>query len=206
MKLFRAKMKIHALLLLSLLAGGTAVALEQPDYKVLQTNKNYEIRAYKPFNVAEVDVDGNLKNAGNRAFRLLARYIFGDNEPGEKMNMTAPVTSEPINGSAHEGDDEYTYAFVMERKYTMDSLPQPNDPRVRFSEKPARILAVRRYSGTWSEENYQQNVNALIEALGTDGFEVKGTPIFARYDAPFKPWFMRRNEIMIEIEWENPDQ
>lgn len=112
------------------------------------------------------------------------------------MNMTAPVTSTPA-----DDDSRVTYAFVMERKYTMDSLPAPTDPRIRIVERPARIMAVRRYSGGWSEKRYRENETALLDALQADRIEATGIPVFARYNAPFTPWFLRRNEVMIEIDW-----
>ena len=90
----------------------------------------------------------------------------------------------------------------MEDKYTMDTLPAPLDPRIRIREKPGRIVAVRRYSGGWSEANYQKNEAALVQALRTDRVEMTSEPLLARYNGPFTPWFLRRNEILIEVRWE----
>ena len=188
------------------------MAIEEPSYQVLLQTKHYEIRRYESYIVAEVDVAGDMGSSGNRAFRILAGYIFGNNEPGEKMAMTAPVESQekprgekmemtaPVLSEAPEpGETVYTYAFVMEAKYTLDTLPAPLDPQIRIYEKPARTLAVRRYSGVWSEANYRENEAALLRALATDRVTTIGNPVFARYNAPFTPWFMRRNEIQIEI-------
>ena len=140
---------------------------------------------------------GDMRRAGNSAFRVLAAYIFGENEPGEKMAMTAPVASEPLPDSS-----AYTYAFVMERKYDMDSLPKPIDPRIRLVEKSARVLAVRRYSGSWSATTDREQRAALVAALEADKIATRGEPIMARYDSPWTPGFMRRNEVMIEVDWE----
>ena len=191
------------------------MAIEEPDYEVLLTTKHYEVRRYQPYIVAEVDVEGDMGSAGNKAFRILAGYIFGKNEPGEKMAMTAPVESQEkaagekmamtapvLSDTPDPGRSEYTYAFVMEAKYTLDTLPAPLDPRIRISEKPARVVAVRRYSGRWSEGNYNKHETALLEALETDRVQTMGEPILARYNGPFIPWFMRRNEIQIEVAWE----
>ena len=171
------------------------MALEEPDYKVLESTRDYEIRAYAPYIVAEVDVDAGAKEAGNRAFRVLAGYIFGDNDEQQKMKMTAPVSSE----DRPEGG--YTYAFVMERKYSMESLPKPADPRIRLVQKPAQVVAAHRYSGRWNEANYEKHNRALREALAEDGIDISGDPMLARYNSPFTPWFLRRNEILIEIDW-----
>jgi hypothetical protein len=187
-----------------------AMALEEPDFEVLLETEDYEVRRYQSYIVAEVDLDGDFKAAGNDAFRILADYIFGNNEPGEKMKMTAPVESRegmrmnmtaPVTSTPADDDSRVTYAFVMERKYTMDSLPAPTDPRIRIVERPARIMAVRRYSGGWSEKRYRENETALLDALQADRIEATGIPVFARYNAPFTPWFLRRNEVMIEIDW-----
>ncbi len=174
------------------------MATEEPAYDVLLETKHYDVRRYEPYIVAEVDVDDDFRRAGNSAFRILAGYIFGDNEPQKKMNMTAPVES-------GAGDSPYTYSFVMERKYTMDTLPQPTNPGIRLVQRPERVMAVHRYSGSWSEKRYKEHEKVLLDALATDRVKTKGSPIFARYNAPFTPWFFRRNEIMIEVEWSEQD-
>ena len=174
------------------------MATEEPAYEVLLETKHYDVRRYEPYIVATVDVDDDFKGAGNSAFRVLAGYIFGDNEPQQKMNMTAPVESEDRNGP-------FTYSFVMERKYTMATLPEPTNPDIRLVQRPERVMAVHRYSGTWSEERYAEHEKILLEALAIDRVRTKGAPVFARYNAPFTPWFLRRNEIMIEIEWQEQE-
>ena len=192
--------RLWLLLLLLTLPGQRAMAIEEPAYEVLLETKHYEIRRYEPYIVAEVDVDADFKRAGNSAFQVLAGYIFGDNEPQRKMEMTAPVTSQST-----DSEDSFTYAFVMERKYTMATLPKPNNPDVRLVRRPGGVMAVHRYSGSWSEERYETHEKVLLDALATDRVETTGSPVFARYNAPFTPWFLRRNEIMIEVEWNAPD-
>jgi hypothetical protein len=190
-----------------------AMALEEPDYTVVESTDSYEIRHYPPYLVAEVDVRGDLDDAGNAAFRILAGYIFGDNQAAAKMNMTAPVESTPNAASekmamtapvtAVSSDaGSTTFAFVMERKYTMDTLPVPNDERVRIREMPERMIAVRRYSGRWTEQRYEENLAALQDALAASGLETEGAPILARYNSPFSLPIFRRNEVMLEVLWE----
>jgi hypothetical protein len=93
----------------------------------------------------------------------------------------------------------------MERKYTMETLPEPTNPDIRLVQRPARVMAVHRYSGGWSEGRYEQHERILLDALATDRVEVTGTPVFARYNAPFTPWFLRRNEVMVEVDWESSE-
>ena len=190
--------KLLPLLLIVTFPGSPVMATEEPAYEVLLETKYYEVRRYEPYIVAEVDVDDSFKRAGNSAFRVLAGYIFGDNEPQQKMNMTAPVESGESGGA-------FTYSFVMESKYTMETLPKPTDPGIRLVERHERIMAAHRYSGTWSEERYQDHETILLDALATDRVQTRGAPVFARYNAPFTPWFLRRNEILVEIEWKEAD-
>ena len=201
-------------LFLLTISVGPAMALEEPTYQVLLETKHYEVRRYEPCIVAEVDVDEDFKRAGNSAFRVLAGYIFGKNVAQQKMNMTAPVESAggermnmtaPVTSQAGDGDGPYTYAFVMERKYTMETLPKPTNPDIRIVERPERIMAVHGYSGSWSEDRYREHQKILLDALATDRVETIGLPVFARYNSPVTPWFLRRNEIMIEIRWEATD-
>ena len=214
MRLNRAVSGAASILLLLLISGGNAVAIEEPEFKVVDSRDTYEIRRYSPYIVAETVVDGNFKDAGNTAFRILAGYIFGDNSSSEKMNMTAPVESRPSDDGvkmnmtapvtsqrADEDSDRYVYRFVMERKYTLDTLPAPNDPRVNIRKVEARTVAVNRYSGTWSQSNYDQHEAELLAALKEDGIETVGDPMLARYNGPFTPWFLRRNDVIIEIAW-----
>mgnify|MGYP001821550179 CR=1 FL=1 len=194
------------------LTGENAMAIEEPGYEVLASTDDYEVRRYDAYIIAETDVEGTYKTAGNKAFRILAGYIFGDNQASEKMAMTAPVGSRPADDGVkmkmtapvtstpgNEDTGSYTYSFVMEKKYSLETLPVPNDPRVRLRVVPERTVAVHRYSGTWSEDNYLEHERLLLDALADDGISTRGAPISARYNAPFTPWFMRRNEVMIEV-------
>ena len=206
--------RLYPAVLVLLLAIQPAMAIEEPAFETLVTADDYEIRRYEPYIVAEVDIDGDMKRSGNDAFRILAAYIFGKNEPGEKMAMTAPVTTRPagegqrmnmtapvLSGPTEDASETYTYAFVMESRFSMDSLPKPIDPRIRLVEIPAKHVAARRYSGSWSEKNFLKNKDALLAALQDDGVVLSGEPWLARYNSPFTPWFLRRNEVLVEIEW-----
>ncbi|MDH3199399.1 MAG: heme-binding protein [Myxococcales bacterium] len=201
------------LIIALLLVGGAAVflvigggvAYETPNYEVVEEIGAVEIREYAPYLVAETAVEGDLENAGNIGFRILASYIFGDNQGERKIAMTAPVSQERGAGSKiamtapvtqERADDRFTIQFAMPSKYTLETLPKPNDPRIEIREVPARKFAAIRYSGTWSRKNYEKHLARLREALAANGYEAMGEPIWARYDPPFKPWFLRRNEIL----------
>jgi hypothetical protein len=174
-----------------LLTGSLAMALEEPNYEVVAEIDDVEIRRYEPYIVAEVDVPD-----GNSGFRALAGYIFGDNDRGEKMEMTAPVESRE---SAIP--DQYTYSFVVERKYSIDTLPRPENDEIRLLERPERIVAVRRFSGRWTDKNFRRHLDELVQALEEEGIKPAGAPEQARYNSPFTPSFLRRNEVIIPVEW-----
>lgn len=181
------------------------MAYESPTYRVVDRFGEIEIREYESYLVAETTVDGDLEGAGNRGFRVLAKYIFGDNQGKRKIAMTAPVSQEVAEGSKismtapvtqEKSGDKYTIRFMMPAEYSREELPEPNDPRIAIREIPARSFAAVRYSGTWSKRNYQKHLDQLIATLAAEGYQSVGAPIWARYNPPFMPWFLRRNEIL----------
>ncbi len=201
-----------ALVVLQTLVASMAHALEEPAYTVEQQTDAYELRRYDPYLVAQTTVDGSFRSAGNEAFRILAGYIFGDNVPAQKMAMTAPVVSQTaregakmamtapvLSAGTRDGENAYVYQFVMERKYTMDTLPTPVDERVTLLEVPERLVAAHRFSGTWSEKRIAEHTDELLATLRADGYTVVGEPALARYNGPMTPWFLRRNEILVEV-------
>lgn len=194
--------------------GGEDVAYESPDYRVTSKLGAIEIRKYEPYMVAETTVDASLDDAGNQGFRILAKYIFGDNRGSQKIAMTAPVAQEKTEGTKiamttpvtqERTGDRYTVRFMMPSELTREELPAPNDERIAIREMPARTVAAIRYSGTWSKRNYEKHLGALYEALRAEGFEPTGEPTWARYNPPFTPWFMRRNEILTAFQEATPD-
>ncbi len=188
--------------------GGAGVAYESPDYRVTETLGGVEIREYAPYLVAETTVDGTIESAGNEGFRRLAKYIFGGNRGAAKVAMTTPVVQEKAAGTKiamtapvtqSQSGDQFVVRFMMPSQYSKDTLPEPNDARVAIEEVPARTLAAIRYSGTWSKRNYEKNLATLQSELRSAGLEPIGEPLWARYNPPFTPWFMRRNEILTEF-------
>ena len=187
------------------LLGDFGVAYESPNYEVTEKIGEVEIRQYAPYLVAETRVDGSLEDAGNQGFRILAKYIFGDNRGKQKIAMTAPVSQEKTDGikiamtapvTQTRAGEQFTIQFMMPSEHSLETLPEPNDSRIEIREMPGRRLAAIRYSGRWSEKNYEENLKGLLETLSREGYEPEGQPVWARYDPPFKPWFMRRNEIL----------
>lgn len=192
------------------LVSSSSMAIEEPKFSIEATHDSYEIRVYQPMIVAETQISATFDDAGNQAFRILADYIFGNNTSRTKIDMTAPVnqvqnqaTSEKIDMTAPVSqtsvENGFLIQFTMPSRFTMETLPRPNDPRVQIRELPSKRVAVLKYSGSWSEKRFQRKREEFVTALAKDGVQTIGNPSFARYNSPFQLWFLRRNEIWIEI-------
>jgi SOUL heme-binding protein len=196
-----------------LLTSTPANALEQPKYSVLQSNNVYEIRKYEPYIVAEVVVPGPESEAGNQAFRLLGGYIFGKNKGERKLEMTAPVVQTPVATTSSSTKIEMTapvvqtpttngflVQFMMPSAFTLATLPEPLDAKVKLREVAGKTVAAHQYSGTWSQNNYDEHLNILKNALAKDSIKTQGEPLYSRYNGPMTPWFLRKNEIWFTIQ------
>ncbi|WP_199873113.1 heme-binding protein [Ideonella sp. A 288] len=186
-------------------------AIEEPDFEVLRRVGDVEVRQYAPYIVAEVFIpgpaDGAVSDAGNAAFPILAGYIFGKNKGARTFAMTAPVTqtpvpvrlpmTAPVTQSAAAGG--HLVQFVLPKGLALADAPEPVDERVRLREVPARRLAAITYSGFWSVANDREHLDKLTDALRAANLAWTGEPVYSRYNAPFTPWFLRRNEIWLTL-------
>jgi effector-binding domain-containing protein len=185
----------------------STMAIEQAKYNVIKTDNQFEIREYESHILAETFVTGDMDEAGKQAFRRLFRYISGNNQSRQQVEMTAPVSQQPagekIQMTAPVGqrpDNTGWYvSFMMPDKFSIQSLPIPEDSTISLREIPQHQIAAVRYSGTWSERRYLQHKSELIEWINETGLTPIGPPTWARYNSPFTPWFLRRNEILIPI-------
>jgi hypothetical protein len=182
-------------------------AIEEPEYQVVREFAGIEVRQYSAYTVAEVVVAGPAGEAGNQAFPILAGYIFGKNKGERKFAMTAPVTqtavpvklqmTAPVAQTTVPGG--FLVQFVLPKGVTAATAPEPLDPRVQLREVLPSQVAVIRYSGFWSESNYSEHLTKLQAALRAADLAWTGDPVYSRYNAPFTPWFMRRNEIWLHL-------
>ncbi len=184
------------------------MATEEAKYNVVKKDEAFELRDYALHIVAETVVDGDINDASSKAFGKLFGYISGKNQSRNKVAMTAPVSQAPaaekIAMTAPVGQqsvgNKWAVSFMMPASYTMQTLPKPDDSSVILREVPARRVASIRYSGLWSEARYLEHKLQLEAWIRKSKLKPSGEASWARYDPPFKPWFMRRNEILIPVE------
>ena len=205
------RLSIFILIVTSIFAvslAGETMALDRPKYRVVEQEGNFELRQYEPYLVAETMVEGDFDTVGNEGFRRLFDYISGKNRKQQSISMTAPVSqkteSEKISMTAPVNQvrvgEKYRITFVMPTKYTMETLPEPLDDRVKLKAVPGQLIAAFRYSGTWSKDRYEEKKIRLQALMRQKNLKPAGEPIFARYNPPFMPWFLRRNEVLIPVE------
>jgi hypothetical protein len=170
--------------------------VEQLEYTVKERIEDIEIRLYPEHVIAVVEGMGD-----NTAFNHLFSYIAGENVSKEKIKMTAPVvSSQKIDMTAPVISSPAFMAFVLPTQFTFDNAPEPTDPKVHLVKKESRLAAVLRFRGRAGENQVQMKTNVLLSGLKKNNRKVKGEPFLMRYNPPFIPGFLRRNEIGIDIE------
>ncbi|MFF5171507.1 SOUL family heme-binding protein [Micromonospora sp. NPDC000089] len=183
---------------------------EQQPYRVVARHPGFELRRYPAYLVAELRMTGDLVGAGNEAFRPLASYISGANRSRRRVAMTAPVVQEPAGPETiamtapvvqEEGDrpGSWLVRFVLPAALTAATAPEPTDPRITVRECPGELAAAMRFSGRWSEKAFGERATALGRAVTDAGLQPAGAIRYARFDPPWKPWFLRRNEVVLPV-------
>ena len=215
MSFYRLKVLIVSIvMLLAIFNAGCSVfgirKSETPKYEVIFKAGNKEIRYYESYIVAKTTVKGEFKEAQGTAFRILASYIFGDNEKKQEIAMTAPVVQKqtaeseklPMTAPVTQSPSEegWVMTFMMPSAYKMDDLPTPKDKRVSLEKVPARYVAALRYTWYGSKSHNERKANELQEWLASlKEYEPISSPMYAGYDPPWTLPFFRRNEMMIDI-------
>ena len=186
--------------------------IEEPAYTVLEKKDGYEIREYAPYIMAKTTVTGNYDEATNKGFRIIADYIFGNNTKKESIAMTTPVLESKAEASSEKismttpvletagENNERTIAFVLPSKYTLETLPTPNNNAVTFMEVPARKVAVLRFTWYASASRMEAKKALLENYLTRDNITTAGEPETARYNPPLSMPLMLRNEVLIPVE------
>ena len=187
--------------ILAMLAVAAGVAwwvvirgVETPDYQVVIQDGALELRDYPPLRIAEVTRSGDRETALRSGFRPLAAYIFAREREGERIAMTAPVTQTPRDESA------WRVAFIMPKQYSLEDLPAPTDGDLVVREMPAQRMAAIRFSGRADQAAIEAQEAILGDWLDTQQLMPIAAPIYAYYDDPLTPGFLRRNEILIPVQ------
>jgi hypothetical protein len=167
--------------------------VETVSYEVVKKLDGVEIRKYPKMIVARVD------GYGDGGFNMLFQFISGQNKQKSKVAMTAPVVSEKIAMTAPGLPSEGSIAFVMPESYTPETIPWPTDERIKIVESPPRSLAVLRFSGRWGGKAFEKRTKEMLNDLKKAGIVTRGEAFGMRYNPPFMPWFLRRNEVAIEV-------
>ena len=169
--------------------------VETPSFEVAGQINEVEMCLYPKLILATVSGDDS-----STPFRVLFEYISGSNSGGSKISMTAPViTPERMEMTEPVISEGGSMSFIVPSKYNMESIPAPNDERVRIHELQERKIAVIRFRGWARDKSVEKQKVRLISVLRGKGVETVGEPFLMRYNAPWTPGFMRRNEIAIEI-------
>jgi hypothetical protein len=207
---FRRIMRRLLLGLLLCLAfmGAPAMAIEEPKFSVSLREGAFEIRDYQPAIAAEVTVAGDRSAAANQGFRLLAGYIFGGNTRRQTIDMTAPVAQQrasekiamtaPVTQTPSEG--AWTIRFTMPAGYTLETLPKPDDARITLRKIAPARFAVLRFSGYATSGSVETRTAELLAWVKGRHLRTVGPVSLAQYDPPWTLWFLRRNEVMIQLE------
>jgi len=192
--------------------SGIAVATEEPKFSLLEKDHSFELRLYESKIIAEVEVDGDMSAASRKGFRQIADFIFGNNTAqsgkSEKISMTAPVAIKPASEKiamtapvgVQQSEKGWKVSFVMPSQYTLETLPKPNNPQISIKQLPAKKFALIRFSGLVDEEKMQAKSAELNQWITMKKLNPVGIPELARYNPPWTLPFLRRNELMVEVE------
>lgn len=187
-------------------------SVEKPVYKVLSVRDGYEIREYAAYIKAETVVTGTYDEATSQGFRVIADYIFGNNVTKEKVSMTSPVLESPAPGVSEKiamtspvletsiGNATRTIAFILPAKYTLATLPQPNNTAVTLTAVPVRKVAALTFTWYPTAARVETKKILLQSYLARDGQIIVGANETARYNPPLSMPLTLRNEILIPIQ------
>lgn len=163
-------------------------------YRLIETEKDFEIRLYPPATMASISMDvKTYKELSSSGFRKLASYIFGGNQSAKSIAMTTPVHMD-INDSLS------SMSFVMPANYNKDNLPKPNDTSITIKTTDEEYVAVIRFGGYANDEAIKSHAAELENALKLNGIGYYGNFSFLGYNAPYQ-FFGRKNEIIVSVNW-----
>ena len=164
---------------------------EIQSYEVLKTHKGFELRSYPAHTVVSISTPGDLPSAGMAAFSYLAGYIGGRNQRSQAIAMTAPVLQQ-------RRGDGFEVSFVLPAG--LKDHPQPNDPKLSLATQAPSLMAAIRFSGLANQSLFEKKADQLTELCNEAGYRVVSDPLYARYNGPWTPPMLRRNEVLLKVE------
>ena len=186
------KLITRALIVL-LILNINIMANEEPDYTVLKKESEIEIRQYKNFLTASIEMEGDRKKAIGKGFRFLFKYISGENKNKESISMTIPVMQKS------SGNNKWNVSFVVPKKFDIKNAPQPDNVNIQLkNNSDLKVIAIT-FSGLFSDGNIQENETKLRNYIKEQGIKIEEPAIYAGYNAPWSPWFLKRNEVMFKL-------
>ena len=186
------------LLTLVILSGNTmANTVEEPTWELIEQIDAVELRRYGATIEARTPLNSSRESSGG--FRRLAGYIFGGNDSGKEIAMTAPVGETLV-------PENPVMSFTMPSEYSMNDLPAPQDGSVSLHTVPERTIAAISFSGWATAGKVRRNKEALLATLEAEGIEVIGAPTLNQYNPPWTPPFLRRNEVVVEVGLERAEK
>jgi len=169
------------------------MANEQPDYSILKKDNEFEIRQYNNFLTATVETDGERDEAIGKGFRILFKYISGENKEKENISMTIPVMQKSM------GANKWSISFVVPKKFNLQNVPKPDNASVKIiNNSNLKVISIT-FSGLFSDGNIQENETKLRNYIKEKGLKIEEPPIYAGYNAPWTLWFLKRNEVLFKL-------
>ena len=170
---------------------------ETQPYSVLKRHGEFELRDYPAGMQIETEVTGDFINAGSMGFRPLVNFISGNNRARQAIAMTAPVIQESVATSRHK------VRFVMPEDMTETNTPAPADSKVAVIRVPAHLAAARKFGGSWNKEKFEREGTKLLEEVAKAGLVPQGNLYWSRFDPPWKPGFLKHNEVLVRVKKES---
>ena len=201
-------MKQILVILIMLFSTPAWAEYEQPSYKVILEQDKFSIRDYSEVIVVETEVVASRRDATSEAFRKLFRYISGNNEANLEISMTSPVAQTLTNQDGEIGEN-WAVRFFLPRSLSEENIPKPSETGVAVVKLKAQKYGSVSFKGTQNDKKVSENLAKLEAFIAENDYEVSGPPVYAFYDPPFIPWFLRDNEILLpvianQINSENP--
>lgn len=183
---------VIAFIILQIWAMSSQTDIETYKYKVIETYDGFEVRQYEPalFTSVQITAEG-YREASGKGFRVLAGYIFGGNDRGEKIAMTSPVSMSM--------EETMTMMFMVPSKYKKEELPIPNDGSIEVREVPARKMAAITFGGWSNDDKIVMHKAKLLQLLDKEGINYTDKWYFYGYNSPYEV-VNRRNEVVVELE------